>query len=48
MSTPIKVYVCVCGAQEEGPDEPPKCWLCGGVMRLWQTRMPFRFEGPSK
>jgi len=40
MSEPIKVYACLCGAQCEGMEEPPLCWLCGAQMYQWKTRVP--------
>jgi len=34
----IKVFACLCGAQCEGMEDPPLCWLCGAQMYQWKVR----------
>ncbi len=48
MTPPIKMFACFCGAQTEGVEEAPDCWLCGAKMHFWKERMPFGKEDGEK
>lgn len=46
MTITVKMFSCICSAQDEGLDAPPICWSCGRQMKQWGTREAKYFNQP--